>query len=95
MGKGYLSFKVSSLVCIREISVTFFTIFENLISILNQWCFVSKEGHISHCSCKFKNCGCEDDSAAIPAPTCDNKEVPKVSDSNFTISNIGTTYNYH
>ena len=60
--------------------------------MLNQWCFVSKEGHISHCSCKFKNCGCEDDSAAIPAPTCDNKEVPKVSDSNFTISSIGTTY---
>ena len=56
-----------------------------------QWCFVSKEGHISHCSCKFKDCGCEDDSTAIPIPACDNKEVPKVSIiliSNFEIINF-------
>ena len=44
-----------------------------------KWCFVSKEGHIDHCSCKFKDCGCEDDSTAIPIPKCDNKEVSKVS----------------
>ena len=30
------------------------------------------------CSCKFKECGCQDESNAIPSPKCDGSSIPKV-----------------
>ena len=42
-----------------------------------RWCFVSKEGTMMECSCRYKSCGCNHPSTAIAAPTCHSRTSSK------------------
>ena len=47
--------------------------------LFGKWCFVSKSGLMEPCSCRFKECGCKDESDVVPTPKCDGSSIPKVS----------------
>ena len=49
------------------------------IPLFQKWCFVSKSGLMEPCSCRFKECGCKDESDVVPTPKCDGSSIPKVS----------------
>ena len=38
-----------------------------------RWCFVSKDGTMMQCSCKYKSCGCYHPSTAIAPPKCHSR----------------------
>ena len=45
------------------------------------------------CSCKFQQCGCQDESTASPSPKCDSSSVPKVGlSSTYSVTQLNS---YH
>ena len=56
------------------------------IHLSAKWCFVSKSGLMEPCSCRFKECGCKDESDVVPTPTCDGSSIPEVSTDISSIS---------